>query len=623
VLADLTAITRSRRGQVPPRYYTRRRVRFVISPGPSGGWSITPAGDGEGIFLAVPTVYRAGTKPIPMLISDTAEYVLGVPKDDTVKGRQGAAARHADYTTLIDSFADATPGDPIAARLSAFVHGPFPAVLADRLTDLGGTSSDLVAFNIDGVSAHQTPQAQAFWVTEVARQKGTGLKAVCSICGGTAPTLASLPESIPGAAIPVVDSAGRPARGQPAQLVSINQAAQGRGGVIQLANTPICADCGGDSVAGLVHLLSEERSHRRNRDSVLAWWSNDTALDDEDPLAELDKPDPTAVAHLLDKLSKPPKDEYFTTSEARRFRAVTLAANKSRVVIRDQIDISLSDLGDNLTAWFADHRIDTGRDDSGGTYIGLWQMAAATGRPSGTGSYLKDTGIHSVDQDLLACALRRAPLPITLLPHLLHRITHDGVIDGARAALLRLCLRRSPVSSPKEATMIGLNEDAPEAAYQCGRLLRILEDIQQRAIPEINTTLADRNRGISRNPLILPSLVKNSRAHLTRLNRSPKTKPAAIALENRLDEVLERINPFPAQFTINEQGLFILGYHHQRAQDRRHARATAKRAHETGNGAPPNAPDRDTPDPASRPTSPDQGHVPIHPSEPSKTGAFQ
>src|SRR5262249_43703277 len=155
--------------------------------------------------------------------------------------------------------------------------------------------------------------------------------------------------------------------------------------------------------------------------------------------------------------------------------------------------------------------------------IGLWQMAAATGRPAGTGSYLKDTAIRNIDQDLLACALRQARLPISLLPHLLHRITNDGVIDGPRAALLRLCLRRSPVSSPKEATMIGLNKAAPEAAYQCGRLLRILEDIQQRAIPEINTTLADRNRGISRNPVVLPSLVKNSRAHLTRLRRSAKT----------------------------------------------------------------------------------------------------
>ena len=230
-----------------------------------------------------------------MLIADTAEYVLGVPKDDTAKGQRDAEIRRAGYTALIDSFAQASPGDPFAARLAAFVHGPFPAVLADRIADLGGTSSDLVAFIIDGVRVHEMPRAQAFWTVEVARRKGTGAEAVCSVCGGTAPALASLPESIPGPAIPVVDSAGRPARGQQAQLVSINNAAQGRAGVIQLANTPICPDCGGDSVAGLVHLLGEERSRRRNRDSVLVWWSNDTALDDEDPLGDLDKPNHDAV----------------------------------------------------------------------------------------------------------------------------------------------------------------------------------------------------------------------------------------------------------------------------------------------------------------------------------------
>jgi len=606
MLAEFTAITRARRDELPPRYYTRRRVRFTISPGPSGGWSIVPAGDGDGIFLPVPTVYRAGPKPAPMLIADTALYVLGVPKDDTAAEEQAAAARHADYTALIDSFAATSPDDPVAAQLAAFAHSPFPAALASRLTDLGGTSSDLVTFAVDGTYAHETPEAQAFWTAEVASRKSTGAEAVCCVCGGTALALASLPESIPGAAIPVVDSAGRPARGQPAQLVSINNAAQGRSGVLQLANTPICPDCGGDAVAGLTHLLGEERSHRRNRSSVLAWWSNDAAFDEEDLLGGLDRPDPDTVTRLLAKLNAPAAGEFFVSSQARRFRAVTLAANKSRVVIRGQIDISLGQLGDNLTAWFGDHRIDIGRADSAGSYIGLRQMAAATGRPSSSGSgYLPDSQLKGIEDDLLGCALNRAPLPVSLLPNLLHRITRDGVIDAPRAALLRLCLRRSPIPSPEDTTMTGLNMDAPEAAYQCGRLFRVLEDIQQNAIPEISTTLAERNRAVSRNPAILSSLVENSRAHVSRLRRTQKTVPAAHALETRLDEVLERINPFPSRFTIGEQGLFVLGYHHQRAWDRRQreAASAAKRAREAENGTKAGpGPQTGPPDPGEQPS---------------------
>ena len=108
MLAEFTEITRARRGELPPRYYTRRRVRFVISPGSSGGWSIVPAGDGEGISLPVPTVYRSGAKPPPMLIADTALYVLGVPKDGTAKSKQAALTRHRDDAALIDSFAAAS-----------------------------------------------------------------------------------------------------------------------------------------------------------------------------------------------------------------------------------------------------------------------------------------------------------------------------------------------------------------------------------------------------------------------------------------------------------------------------------------------------------------------------------
>lgn len=588
MLAEFTEITRARRGELPPRYYTRRRVRFVISPGSSGGWSIVPAGDGEGIFLPVPTVYRSGAKPPPMLIADTALYVLGVPKDGTAKSKQAALTRHRDYAALIDSFAAASAADPIAAQIADFVHSPFPAALASLLTDLGGTSSDVVAFAIDGTYAHETPAAQAFWTAEVADRKGSGMDAVCCVCGRTAHALASFPEPIPGTAIPVVDSAGRPAHGQPAQLVSINNAAQGRSGVIQLANTPICPNCGGDAVAGLTHLLSEKRSRRRNRNSVLVWWSSDATLYGEDLLAELDQPDPDNVARLLRKLNDPPAKEFFVSSMARRFRAVTLAANKSRVIVRGQIDISLKELGDNLDAWFGDHRIDTGRPDRLGNYVGLWRMAAATGRPAKSGpGYLPDTQLRGIEDALLGCVLRRTAPPISLMPSVLHRITRDGLIDAARAALIRLCLRRSPNPPPEDTTMTGLNQDAPPAAYQCGRLFRVLENIQQNAIPEVTTTLADRNRSISRNPAILSALVVNSRAHLKRLSRNKRSVPAARALEACLDDVLERIDVFPARFNVSEQGLFVLGYHHQRAWDRRQreAAAAAKRARDAGNGS--------------------------------------
>lgn len=99
--------------------------------------------------------------------------------------------------------------------------------------------------------------------------------------------------------------------------------------------------------------------------------------------------------------------------------------------------------------------------------------------------------------------------------------------------------------------------------------------------------MADRNRSISRNPAILSALVVNSRAHLKRLSRNKRSVPAARALEACLDDVLERIDVFPARFNVSEQGLFVLGYHHQRAWDRRQreAAAAAKRARDAGNGS--------------------------------------
>ena len=108
--------------------------KTLLSPGP-GGWSIVPAGDGNGIFLPVPTVHRSGAKPPPMLIADTALYVLGVPKDDTAQSRGPAALRHADYAALTGLFAAANPDDPIAAQLAAFpsfTHDVLPLAARSR-----------------------------------------------------------------------------------------------------------------------------------------------------------------------------------------------------------------------------------------------------------------------------------------------------------------------------------------------------------------------------------------------------------------------------------------------------------------------------------------------------------
>ncbi len=125
--------------------------------------------------------------------------------------------------------------------------------------------------------------------------------------------------------------------------------------------------------------------------------------------------------------------------------------------------------------------------------------------------------------------------------------------------------------------MVQLDSDNPNPAYHCGRLLAVVEEAQRAAIPGINATVVDRFYGAaSSTPAsVFPSMLRGVRAHLSKLERD--RRGVYIALERRLDEVTGAILGFPRTLTLQQQGLFALGYYHQRAHDRAQAREAAEK----------------------------------------------
>lgn len=125
--------------------------------------------------------------------------------------------------------------------------------------------------------------------------------------------------------------------------------------------------------------------------------------------------------------------------------------------------------------------------------------------------------------------------------------------------------------------MVKLDPDHPSDGYQCGRLLAVLEDVQRLAIPGINATIVDRFFGTaSATPIaVFARLVRGAQPHLSKLKRD--RAGAYIALQQRLEEIQGRLSGYPRTLNLEEQGLFALGYYHQRAHDRAQARAASER----------------------------------------------
>ncbi|MEU8252181.1 type I-C CRISPR-associated protein Cas8c/Csd1 [Nonomuraea sp. NPDC048916] len=552
------------RDDLPPPYYRVRSVRWAIDLDILESAQLIDLSSPEanaGQLLATPYVQRSGTGSLPFLLTDTLQYVLGIPKDDSDKQVKDAQRRNTDFVKLIQGWAADEP--LAAAALRFFTDGAHLRISVPEHAN----SSDVVAIRTRQGWLHGLPSAVTAWGRVVRGRKsssnGTG---ICLSCGKEGPLLDTIPEPVKPGAIPVADG-----RGRDAQLVSINKSAQGRGGRIQLANTPICDTCGSRSMGALNALLADPHHRHRDPDSVTTWWLRETAP--ISPFASVRNARPEQVKEIIDQV-RLPKGRRASWLEHNRFYAITLSANQSRVVIRDWIDIPLVDVCQNVDTWFTEHTM-TDLWTDGAQQVASWRMAASLGRYDGKG-YVKDSGPKGADRDLVAAALRCTRLPEHLLSHLIQRIRADGHVDLARAALLRIILVRAHTAL-KEILLDGLNPDNRHPGYVSGRLFAVLEDIQRAALVEINTTIADKFFGAAMGrPLpVLTMLRKNATGHLRRLRRT--NRGAGVALDQRLEEVLAKFpdTGIPALLDLPGQGMFVLGYHHQRATDRAAARKAA------------------------------------------------
>jgi CRISPR-associated protein Csd1 len=572
-----------------PRYYRNRVIRWALAIDASGRLKLLDLAEDGRHGKAMATPYLTRTSGIaPMLLSDSLEYVLGVPKDDTDKARAGADKRHDAYLDLLKAWYDDTRDPDAEVIWDAFRTGAHRALTPPEESRPKAKPSDNVAIMVNGRWAHDLPSAQAYWAKVAKARKSSGNDGLCLCCGTTGPLLKTIPDMVKSSLIPVgVDSRGRPKRGRDAALISVNTSAQGRMGVVQLANTPVCEDCGSRTMAALNTLLSDERHHRKGEDSVLTWWLRD---DDGswDPMV-IERPEPADVRALLESVQKANPD---TEVDENAFYAVTLSANQSRVVVRDWLELPVSQHKRHVASWFLDHASVDVWKDGAEHYVPLWQMVRASGRwDRSARRYVPGSSIHGLERGLLRSALYGAAPPPQLVPHLLHRIRNDHHVDLARVALLRLALRRMPgvADEEKEKIMPGLDETETHPAYVWGRVFAVLEEIQHQAIPNLNASIRDRYFGLA---MAQPAptfrqLRLNANGHLKKLTGREDSRPAGYALGNRLAEIskLFEADGLPSSLNTHDQVRFILGYDHQRAFDMeaKRAGAAAKAARRAAN----------------------------------------
>ncbi|MDQ7048736.1 MAG: type I-C CRISPR-associated protein Cas8c/Csd1 [Enterobacterales bacterium] len=237
------------------------------------------------------------------------------------------------------------------------------------------------------------------------------------------------------------------------------------------------------------------------------------------------------------------------------FYVLALAPNSARIVIRYWNVGTIAKFSEHISRWFQDLEI-IGIDHYG--YPPLKKLLRATAV-----QYKDDNVLPNLPADIIRCILAGAPLPDTFIQAIIRRIkAEQGNVSFHRACSIKAYLNRKYRITNKRELTVPLNEKETRIGYSLGRLFAVLEKLQEDAQPGINATIRDRYySSASCTPkAVFGTLMRLSTHHIKKLE-NPGWK---INAEKRISSVMDLITDFPSNMNMENQGLFAIGYYHQK-----------------------------------------------------------
>ncbi|MGE4498456.1 MAG: type I-C CRISPR-associated protein Cas8c/Csd1 [Deferribacterales bacterium] len=149
--------------------------------------------------------------------------------------------------------------------------------------------------------------------------------------------------------------------------------------------------------------------------------------------------------------------------------------------------------------------------------------------------------------------------PQTILNKIINRIRADGNINYIRAyALKGYFNRKARINKSSMEVTVSLNKENRNPAYLLGRLFAVLEKAQQDAV-QAKATIKDRFYGAaSATPAsVFPLLLRLAQHHISKAEYGRFR-------DMEIQEIAENISVFPKTLNLEEQGIFALGYYHQK-----------------------------------------------------------
>ncbi len=572
-LHDLYArLRKEERYRIPPQGYSLQKITFKIVLSPDGelfeiqdaripvGGRLRPA------QIEVPWVSgRAGSGLLPYFLWDTAGYLLGHKPDDqnpdrTIRAFEAFREKHLSLEEDVDS--------PAFSAVCRFLEswGPENFAGVDTSAELG---TGYGVFQIVGRSGyvHQDARIREWWEQRDPTE-GDSTFGQCLLTGERAPIARTQP-MIKG----VIGTSGTGA-----SIVTFNENAYESLGKRQGFNAPVGEAAAFRYVTALNAMLDgpmRDKHRIRIGDTTVAFWTDRPTLT-EDVFAEYtlggsasidrERAQDEGIRQKLEVFLKTLRkggecrDEIEEDPDRTRFYLLGLSPNKARISIRLFHHGTLGQLLDDLRRHHEHIRIDPqparGKRPADPEFPSLIQLLDQT-CPRRTGGKPDREKIPPIlVGPLFRAVLTGARYPDGLYSAVLRRIRADRTVNYLRACVLKGHLQRN---FGKELAM-SLDTSRPDPAYRLGRLFGALEMTQHDALPGVKAGIRDRFYGAaSAQPgSVFPRLLRTYQHHLAKLERGRVNR------EKLVQEILDPLQDFPTHLDLAGQGLFALGYYHQK-----------------------------------------------------------
>ena len=578
-------------GIAPPGYCTAG-VSFALNISPQGELL-----DVFSLLLQEPRGKKTVDVPRRMVVPEQVKKTSGICSNFLCENSAyalGISDKHADEPEFglkrFEAFRQfhkdlLAKADCHAARaVIAFLDGydplkgrEHPAIASNLDTLLKGGN---LVFMFRGAFVHDVPAIRLVW--EAYKVGKDTVMGQCLVTGEIAP-IARLHPSLKG--IHDANPTG-------ASLVSFNERAyesynrfKGQG-----YNSPVSEKATFAYTTALNYLLSSANPNRKFTigDTTVVYWAESEKKEYANTFASLFEPEyveqqpagqegrKKAEGRMKEVAEKVWRVQVLDTQHlldgldgSTRFYVLGLAPNAARISVRFFLTDPFEKIVDRIMRHYRDLEI-VKEFENQPTYITVRHILAET------------VSKKARDQDpapLMAGAVFRsiligAPYPAALYYAIINRIRAEMDdsqkkiynINYVRAAINKAFLVRKYRNQPKyqEVLVMSLNEQSTIPAYVLGRLFAVLEKVQQEAIGSMNATIKDRyfTSACASPASVFPVLLRLSQHHISKAE-------FGYASDRRIQDILNLLdvekNPIPSRLTLDEQGIFVLGYYHQRA----------------------------------------------------------